>query len=194
MTWLYNLLADPVERLLYCTWRKQLWDTVQGPEVLELSAGTRKNSPYYPPGVDVTVAALSSAMLSQTRRWSWQQVNKCVVAREKDVLQIDFPDCMFDEVVGTFVFCSVLDPVVGLREALRVTKQGGRLLLLDPVRADNTHLAGLMERLDPLFHRLIGVHIARRSVSNVVTAGWAIDRVMSLKPSGIYRIIEAHKP
>ena len=107
---------------------------------------------------------------------------------------MDFPDDSFDEVVATFVFCSVPDPVLGLREALRVTRPGGRLRLLEHMRADWSALASLMDRLDAPIHYLLGVHIARQTIANVKKAGWDLESVQKLSRGGIVKKIIAVKP
>jgi ubiquinone/menaquinone biosynthesis C-methylase UbiE len=111
-----------------------------------------------------------------------------------DAQQLAFAGQTFDAVVGTFVFCSVPDPVLGLREALRVAKPGGSLLLLEHMRAKQAVVGQAMQALDPAVHWLTGVHIARRTVHNVRTAGWQIESVTPLSPGDIFRVIEARKP
>lgn len=191
---LYDLMEAPVEHLRYRHWRRTLWRQVEGPEVLELGVGTGKNIPYYPPGVQVTAVDLSDRMLNRARRVLHNQGDARGTLLEMDIQELDFPDETFDEAVATFVFCSVPDPVRGLREALRVTKPGGRLHLLEHMRADVSFLARLMEVFDRPIHWLTGVHIARRTVENVEEAGWIIDRVVPLSMASIFRKIEAHKP
>jgi ubiquinone/menaquinone biosynthesis C-methylase UbiE len=52
-----------------------------------------------------------------------------------DTQALSFGDASFDTVGSTLVFCSVPDPIAGLEEARRVLVPGGRLLLLEVVRA-----------------------------------------------------------
>ncbi len=191
---IYDWVEGLVERGRYSHWRAELWAQVRGPRVLEVGVGTGKNIPYYPSHVQVTAVDLSPAMLARARRRAAQHPEKQVELHLMDVQRLTFPDNTFDEAVATFVFCSVPDPVQGLQELYRVVRPGGRLLMLEHMLADPPWLAWIMQRLDPLVHWLIGVHIARRTVDNVRAAGWAIDQVVPLSPGNIFRRIVAHKP
>jgi ubiquinone/menaquinone biosynthesis C-methylase UbiE len=190
----YDLLEWPVEQWLYRTWREALWAAVDGPEVLEIGVGTGKNIPYYPDDTHVTAIDLSPEMLKRARRVARSHPEKNVTLREMDAQALDLPDDTFDDMAATFVFCSVPDPVQGLREALRVARPGGQLHLLEHMRATPSWLARLMDSLDAPVHWLTGVHIARETVQNVRKAGWAVDEVTPLSRADVFRRIEAHKP
>ncbi len=191
---LYDVLEWPVEQLFYRRWREALWQDVEGPDVLKIGVGTGKNVPYYQEEVCVTGVDLSEGMLAQARRSLQRHPEAVAVLHPMDAEHLTFPDGAFDEAVATFVFCSVPDSVAGLREALRVTKPGGRLRLLKHQRVDADRLGRVMDRLDGPLHRLSGVHIARRTVENVRAAGWHVDRVERLVPLGLFRRIDAHRP
>jgi ubiquinone/menaquinone biosynthesis C-methylase UbiE len=94
-------------------------------------------------------------------------------------------------VVATFVFCSVPDPVQGLREIGRVVRPGGQILLLEHVRIDRPVIGTLMDVLAPLIVRLNGANINRRTVKNVQSAGLQIDRVENLDRMGMFKLIFA---
>src|SRR5699024_12756762 len=100
----------------------------------------------------------------------------------------------FDEAVASLFFCSFPVPVRGLQEVLRVTKPGGRLHLLEHMRAEQPFMASLMKKLDAPIHYLSGVHIARQTVANVEQAGWNIEKVQDLTAKGIFKKIKATKP
>ncbi len=190
----YNFFEWPVEQLLYKAWREKLWTRVRGPEVLEIGVGTGKNIPYYPHGVRVAGIDLSPAMLKDAKKQLTEDGNDQVTLKEMDAQSMSFPDDAFDEALATFAFCSVPDPVLGLEEALRVTKPEGKLYLLEHMRAKNKVLAALMKTLDAPLHFLSGVHIARKTVDNVEAAGWEILKGEELNFNGIFRLIEARKP
>lgn len=98
---------------------------------------------------------------------------------EMDAQNMDFPDHHFDTVVATCVFCSVPDPIKGLKEIKRVCKRNGKIILLEHVRSDNPVLGKVMDILDPITVRMMGPHINRRTVENIEKAGIHIQSVQN---------------
>jgi len=183
----------PIEQLLYRPWRTKLWKQVQGPKILEIGIGTGKNIPYHPKDMSITGIDLSPKMLQHAREYVSRNGIKNLDLQEMDAQQLAFPDNTFDDTVATFAFCSVPNPILGLQEALRVTKPGGHLYLLEHMLSKRSWLASVMEKLDSPIHYVIGVHIARKTVENVEKAGWNIENVEKLTAGGIFRMIEAVK-
>ncbi len=109
---------------------------------------------------------------------------------EMDAQNLAFPDHSFDTVFATFVFCSVPDPVIGLRELRRVCKPQGRLLLLEHMRPDNAALGFFFDALNPMVVRMMGANINRKTMDNIRSAGWQI-RVEEHLSADIVRWIEA---
>ncbi len=189
----YDFMEWPIEQLLFKKWRHELWQSAEGPDVLEIGVGTGKNIPYYPDDIHVTGIDLSPAMLKRARRNADRYNPEQVKFSEMDAEHLNFSDEVFDNVISTFVFCSVPRPIKGLKEAFRVTKPGGRLHLLEHMLSHNRLTAAVMKRLDAPIHYLLGVHIARRTVENVRRAGWQIETVEKRAYGGIFRRIEAVK-
>lgn len=167
----YDLLTRGSERMLE-PGRAELWRRVRGPRVLEVGVGTGRGMAYYRPELAVTAIDFSPRMLAQARqRAAREQIT--VDLREADVQALPFPDASFDTVIATCVFCSVPDPILGLRELRRVLVLGGQLLLLEHVLSHRPLLSRAMRLLNPLVVRLSGANINRETVENVRRAGFA---------------------
>ncbi|HEY3363483.1 MAG TPA: class I SAM-dependent methyltransferase [Symbiobacteriaceae bacterium] len=169
------LVYDAMDQMVRDDWRLRVIGQARG-RVLELGVGTGKNLGLYDPAVTAELVGIdfSPAMLARARS---KPCRVPLTLLEMDAQQLTFPDHSFDTVLATCVFCTVPDPVLGLREARRVCKPDGRVLLLEHVRLDRPVLGRLMDLLDPLSVAVIGTHINRRTVENARLAGLTIERV-----------------
>ncbi len=187
---IYDRLETLMEALSFGRWREQLWGQVKGPKILEIGVGTGKNMPHYPPQAQVTAIDLSDRMVNRARARA-QKLGLEVEVREMDAQRLDFPDDSFDAAVATFVFCSVPDPVLGLRELARVVRPGGQILLLEHVRAESPLLGRLMDWLNPLVVRVMGANINRQTGDNVRRAGLTLEQIDDLSGNGIVKLMVA---
>ncbi len=182
----YDVQVWPMELLGMKRFRRQLLARVSGPRILEVGVGTGVNLPDYKAGLDIDAIDLSPRMLARARRRAGIQAR--VHLHEMDVQRLAFADASFNTVVATCVFCSVPDPVVGLKEVRRVLQPDGRAVLLEHVRPGG-RLGAIFDRLDPLVSRA-GPHINRRTVENVRAAGFTIELEQNLW-SDILKLIVA---
>lgn len=170
---IYDLLTGPEERILgFARARRWVFERVGKGRVLEVGAGTGKNLPYHPAEAAVLATDLSAAMLARaaSKARGRSGATRFLVTDAEDLA---FRDGAFDRVVATFVFCSVPDPVRGLREVRRVLREGGEVVLLEHVRPGG-FLGRLFDLLDPVVNRLMGPHINRRTLDNIRKAGLVV--------------------
>ena len=187
----FEMMEAVMEGLFFKSWRKKLWAKVEGHHILEVGVGTGKNFAYYPPRAQVTAVDFSPAMLKQA---SIKKANKVITVNLDlmDVQSLAFADNSFDTVIASFVFCSVPQPLKGLKELHRVCRPGGQILLLEHVISSNDWLAKIMNFVNPIVRKLVGANINRNTLRNVKAAGFAWVRV-DQQSSDIIKLIEARK-
>lgn len=156
-------------------WRVRLIREARG-RVLEIGVGTGKNLPFYDPASTTEMVGidLNPGMLARARS---KPCRVPVTLLEMDAQRLEFPDASFDTVLASYVFCSIPDPIAALREAARVCRPDGRILLLEHVRIDRPIIGPLMDLAAPLVAGIIGCHINRRTVENVRLAGLKVEKV-----------------
>lgn len=184
----YDLFETPMDRMGGARRRQRILSRAEG-RVLEVGIGTGINLERYANDVRLVGVDISPRMLERARRRA--RIARPGVALEiADIEALPHPNETFDAVTATCVFCSVADPIRGLREVRRVIKPSGRVLLLEHVRPRTPGLGKLFDMLSPISRRFIGPEINRRTEENVVMAGLEIIRV---RREGIWREIEARR-
>ena len=154
--------------------RKKVLSYAHG-KVLEAGVGTGKNLLFYPPDCQVMEIDFSPGMLDKARKRVEGRPD--VTLLEMDIQELDFPDNFFDTIVATCVFCSVPNPIQGLKELRRVCKPDGKLIFLEHIRSNKRMMGLIMDILNPLFVKLIGANINRQTLKNMESAHLNLERV-----------------
>ncbi|OIJ11620.1 SAM-dependent methyltransferase [Anaerobacillus arseniciselenatis] len=174
----YNRISriyDRMDKMVKEAWRIELLKQVSG-EVLEVGVGTGVNLAYYPKGVSLTGVDFSPRMLELARKKvDRNQFRFEVQLLEADIQELPFQDHTFDYIVSTCVFCSVPDPVEGLKELKRVCKPSGKILMLEHMRSENPVLGFGMDLFNPISVSLWGANINRRTMKNIEASGLNVD-------------------
>ena len=150
----YDRQISFFERALFGGGREWICSQARG-DVLELAAGTLRNLPHYPQGVKLTAVELSPEMAAIGRKRA-QEAGRPVDLRVGDVQKLDFPDESFDTVTCTLGFCTIPDTTAAAREAFRVLRPGGGLLLLEHVRSPVRAVRGVERVLGATLRPLHG--------------------------------------
>ncbi|HAB54024.1 MAG: methyltransferase type 11 [Ignavibacteria bacterium RIFOXYB2_FULL_35_12] len=164
----YDILEAPME-IPSSKWRKELVKYSSG-KVLEVGVGTGKNIPYYQSNTNLTVIDFSSGMLHKAIK-KFGHLNN-INFTNADIQKTEFETDEFDTVIASFVFCSVPDPIKGLKEIKRICKNDGKIIILEHVRSDNKFIGLLMDFLNPLIVGLLGFNINRDTENNVINSGF----------------------
>ncbi|MDX6299175.1 MAG: demethylmenaquinone methyltransferase / 2-methoxy-6-polyprenyl,4-benzoquinol methylase [Nocardioidaceae bacterium] len=126
----YDLTNDVLSLGQDRRWRRAVVEAVDplpGQVVLDLAAGTGTSSqPFADRGVHVVPCDFSLGMLREGKR-----ARPLLGFTAGDATRLPFDDDTFDAVTISFGLRNIVDPDAGLREMLRVTRPGGRLVVCE---------------------------------------------------------------
>lgn len=187
----YNRIApvfNTMDKMIRSSWRREMLAKAEG-EVLEVGIGTGANLPFYPSKVTHATGIDFSPNMIKLAQKEAEKAPVPVKLIEMDAEELDFPDASFDTVVTACVFCSVPDPIQGLKEIKRVLKPGGKVLMLEHMRSDNVALGKLMDAANPLIVRMWGANINRKTMENLQAAGLEVKQEKQLMGSIMRELI-----
>jgi len=129
--------------------RKKLIPRAHG-NVLEIGAGTGANLKYYDfkkiKTLELTDRVIKNSLLQNLKKMEDKEKIK---TRNIDVISLPYPDKVFDTVVFTLVFCSVVDVSMGIREVKRVLKDDGEVVFIEHVLPENVPLKYMFNFINP---------------------------------------------
>ncbi|MCI0370391.1 MAG: methyltransferase domain-containing protein [candidate division NC10 bacterium] len=125
-----------------------------GQRVLEIGIGTGLNLPLYPRHCHLVGIDLSRQMLRKAQERVEHLSLANVTLLMMDATRLTFADDAFDHVLATYVISAVPDPVQVLREARRVCRPGGTIVMLNHFKSENPVLGAFEELVAPLTTKL----------------------------------------
>ena len=126
----YDFLNDLLSLGRSKAWRKGVTGIIApkiGMTVLDIAAGTGSSSrPLVDNGAEVTALDFSAGMLDQGRKQ-----HKDIKFVQGDALKLPFSENTFDVTTISFGLRNTANSNIALREALRVTKVGGKIVVAE---------------------------------------------------------------
>ncbi|WP_460720504.1 demethylmenaquinone methyltransferase [Microbacterium aureliae] len=150
-------------------------DPRPGQRILDLAAGTGASSVSLArSGADVVAADFSPGMIAEGRRRHGGIPNLSFV--EADATALPFEDDSFDAATMSFGLRNVNDPRAALRELLRVTKPGGRLVICEFSHPPSPAFNGLYrfynDRILPVVAKAVSSNAAAYDYLNESIKDW----------------------
>ncbi|MGO9079477.1 MAG: class I SAM-dependent methyltransferase [Streptosporangiaceae bacterium] len=176
--WAYDRAMASGEHALLGEQRQALLAQARG-VVVDAGAGTGANLPHYhwDQVSELVLVEPSAPMLARACRRA-AALGIRVRAEHGPAEQLRLAGDSADTVVFTLSLCTIGDPAAALREARRVLRPDGRLLVLEHVRAAEPRLARWQDRLSPVWGAVSGgCRLNRDTRAEIQAAGFAFDTV-----------------
>jgi|SRR5262245_20463004 len=187
----YDESMSRFERWLFAGNREWVAARAEG-RVLDIAAGTARNLPYFPAGASVTGIELSPEMAAIGRQRA-EDLGREFEMVVGDATDLPFADESFDTVVCTYGLCTIPNDAAAVREANRVLRPGGRILLAEHVRSPNPVVRTLQRIAEPFAHRFGGDHLLREPLDHLAAERFEVDE-LERQRAGWVELVAAHKP
>jgi len=170
--------------------KSELFKHMEG-KILFLALGTGLDIPMFPAGQDITAIDISPKMIEQAQK-RIADYDGSINAHVLDVHEMPFEPDSFDQVFTSCTFCSVPNPVDGLKALHRVLKPGGQLFMFEHTGSRFYPFKPMMN-LMTILTRKIGPDMNRTTVANVRAAGFRVTEVNNVFLD-VVKTIKAVKP
>jgi ubiquinone/menaquinone biosynthesis C-methylase UbiE len=171
----YDLFSAGAEKR-WAEAKRDFFAAMRG-KILFLAAGTGLDFQFFPPNQDIVAIDISPEMIERARPRAAAYQGRTEL-RLLDVHELDAEET-FDQVFTACTFCSVPDPVNGLRRLHRALKPGGELRMFEHTGSRWFPFSMMLHLMTPI-SRLSGPELNRPTVANVAKAGFAIREVNNL--------------
>lgn len=160
-----------------------------GERVLEVGVGTGLCLPMYPAHCKVTAIDFSTAMLNKAAQRVEDEALANVTLEHMDACAMTFADSTFDLVIAAYVVTAVPDYQKLMSEMVRVSRPGGRIVMLNHFTQESPFIAAVEKAISPICVKM-GFR-TDLSVGQVIN-GWPLikKRDQRMAPLGMWHVIE----
>lgn len=187
----FDIMASRGAEVRWRPDKERLFGRMGEGRILFTALGTGLDIAAFPPGKHITAIDISPAMLEVAAPRVAAYEGELSVEL-MDVHEMPFGEGSFDQVFTACTFCSVPDPVRGLRALYRVLKPGGELCMFEHTGSSYYPFRGMMHLMSLVTER-IGPAMNRDTVDNVRTAGFELVEVNHIFLD-VVKTIVARKP
>ncbi len=171
--------------------KQKLFNRMGDGHILFMALGTGLDVACFPPHRHISAIDISPEMLKYAQP-RIAQYNGNIEAQTMDVHDMSFPENHFEQIFTSCSFCSVPDPIDGLKALRKVLKPGGELLMFEHTGSQFFPF-NLMLNTMTLLSKNVGPDMNRPTVNNVRKAGFEIIEVENIYLD-VVKIIRAQKP
>ncbi len=173
----FDIMASKGAEERWLPFKQDLFSNMDG-RILFLALGTGLDIAAFPKQKDISAIDISPKML-EVAQPRIDAYDGSIDARTMDVHEMDFEDNSFDQVYTSCTFCSVPNPVEGLKSLGRVLKPGGDLFMFEHTGSSYYPFKFMMTLMTQISRKL-GPDMNRTTVANVKAAGFDVIEVNNL--------------
>ena len=171
----YDLMGGYGPEKRWEPYKRELFANMGDGEILFLALGTGLDLPFFPDGKSITAIDISQNMINQAAPRIAKYHGNLKV-QQADVHEMPFEDSQFDQIFTACTFCSVPNPIEGLKKLQRVLKPGGDLYMFEHTGSQYYPFKIMMNAMTQLSRKL-GPDMNRATVENVIAAGYDLKQV-----------------
>lgn len=161
--YLYDKLMSKVEKKMLHKERGILLKNIEG-KIIEFGAGTGVNFEFYSKHQVIAVEPDKILSLEAEKKIGKKNI-EIISASGED---LPFDDNKFDTVVITLALCTIPNPDKALKEAKRVCRPNGKLLILEHIKNEKRSLFFLQNILTPVWKIFaMGCHLNRDTLNTI---------------------------
>lgn len=158
---------------------KRKFFSAMGPgRILFVAVGTGLDIQFFPSGKNITAVDISEGMIRQAAPRAAAYDGRIALLRS-DIQAPALEPGSFDQIFTTCTFCSVPDPVEGLRSLRTLLRPGGELRMFEHTGSRWFPFNLMLNVMTPLSRRL-GPEMNRPTLDNVAAAGFRVHSVENL--------------